>query len=74
MRLVGAKRELVVKRQEARVPFEGSAIRRPRHGMPAQQKLCLSPAAETKDNNCGSNAVDGSGWMFDASNTMANCG
>eukprot|EP00964_Phaeocystis_antarctica_P126352 scaffold90061_cov66-Phaeocystis_antarctica.AAC.18 len=60
MRLVGAKRELVVKRQEARVPFEGSAIRRPRHGMTAQQKLCLSPAAETKDNNCGSNAC---GWI-----------
>jgi len=61
MRLVGAESELVIKRKEARVPFEGSAIRCPRHRMSAQQKLCLSPAAETKENHCESSAVGGLG-------------
>ena len=73
MGLVGAEGELVIERKKACVPFEGSTIRCSRHGMPAHQKLCLSPAARHRIMIVGRALVDGSGPTFGASNVEDSC-
>jgi hypothetical protein len=73
MGLVGAEGELVIERKKACVPFEGSTIWCSRHGMPAQQKLCLSPTARHRIMIVGRALVAGSAPMLGASNIKDSC-
>ena len=73
MGLVGAEGELVIERKKACVPFEGSTIWCSRHGMPAQQKLCLSPTARHRIMIVGRALVAGSAPMLGASNIEDSC-